>query len=221
VAETAIDSTIGNWPQAGIGVYSPRVVSDDSYRPAEREADPDLDLVRGIAEGEATAFRALVDRHLDRVLRLAERLMSNRADAEEIAQEVFARVWRHAANWKSGNARYSTWLHRVTVNLCQDRLRRRRDVDLDTIAEMPSGEPGADQILNRQAVARRVAHALDGLPERQRMAIIMCHYEGMGNKEAAGLLDISVEALESLLSRGRRALKAALIDEKPHLLGEE
>lgn len=198
------------------------MVSDDrKSRSGNGTADPDLPLVRRIAEGDAAAFSTLVDRHLDRVVRLAERLMASRADAEDVAQEVFVRVWRHARNWKSGNARYSTWLHRVAVNLCQDRLRKRREVDLDAVAEMPTEEPGAEQLMNRKTVARRVAEALSELPERQRIAITLCHFEGMGNKEAAEVMDVSVEALESLLARGRRTLKAMLADEKSHLMGED
>lgn len=198
------------------------MVSDDqNSRSGEKSGDPDLPLVRRIAEGDAAAFSMLVDRHLDRVVRLAERLMASRADAEDVAQEVFVRVWRHAHNWKAGHARYSTWLHRVAVNLCQDRLRKRREVDLDAVAEMPTEEPGAEQIMNRKTVARRVAEALSELPERQRIAITLCHFEGMGNKEAAEVMEVSVEALESLLARGRRTLKAMLADEKSHLMGEE
>jgi RNA polymerase sigma-70 factor (ECF subfamily) len=198
------------------------VVSDDqNSRSGEKADDPDLPLVRRIADGDAAAFAMLVDRHLDRVVRLAERLMSSRADAEDVAQEVFVRVWRHAQNWKSGNARYSTWLHRVAVNLCQDRLRKRREVDLEAVAEMPTDEPGAEQLMNRKTVARRISEALSKLPERQRIAITLCHFEGMGNKEAAEVMDVSVEALESLLARGRRALKAMLVSEKAHLMGEE
>ena len=198
------------------------MVSNGQNSESEHEdGDPDLRLVRRIAKGETAAFAMLVDRHLDRVVRLAERMMGNRSDAEDVAQEVFSRVWQHAGNWKSGKARYSTWLHRVTVNLCQDRLRRRREVDLDAVAEMASDLPAADKVMNEKSVARRVAAAMEELPERQRIAIMLCHFEGMGNKEAAEVLDISVEALESLLARGRRALKNALMSEKSHLLGEE
>lgn len=198
------------------------VVSDGEHSESEREdSDPDLRLVRRIAEGDPAAFTMLVERHLDRVVRLAERMMGNRAEAEDVAQEVFTRVWQHAKNWQSGKARYSTWLHRVTVNLCQDRLRRRREVDLDQVAEMPSNLPAADTVMNQKTVARRISAAMAELPERQRIAITLCHFEGMGNKEAAEVLNISVEALESLLARGRRALKSKLAGEKSHLMGEE
>src|SRR5882724_8286355 len=97
-------------------------------RPVE---DPDLDLVRRAGSGDGPACAALVDGHLARVTALAGRMLGNRADAEDVAQEVFLRVWQQAAKWRAGEARFSTWLHRVTLNLCHDRLRRRREVALD------------------------------------------------------------------------------------------
>src|SRR5215813_6080589 len=100
--------------------------------------DPDLDLVRRVGAGEGPACAALVDRHLPRILGLAGRLLGSRADAEEVAQEVFLRVWQQAGRWRAGEARFSTWLHRVAVNLCQDRLRRRRETSLDAAGDRKS-----------------------------------------------------------------------------------
>lgn len=191
---------------------------DDAPVSAE---DPDLRLVRLVGAGEEAAFRVLVDRHLDRLVRVAERLLSNRADAEEVAQEVFVRVWQHAARWESGNARYATWLHRVTVNLCQDRLRKRREVGVDELPETASAEPQPDAVLAQQSLAERVQAAINQLPERQRIAIILCHYEQLGNPEAAKIMEVSVEAVESLLARGRRTLKEVLAGEMAHIVGEE
>src|SRR5690606_18087537 len=96
--------------------------------PAAREAegsDPDLALLGRIAAGDGPACAVLVDRHLGRVVALAWRMLGSRADAEDVAQEVFLRAWQRAASWRpEGGARFSTWLHRVAVNLCLDRLRR-------------------------------------------------------------------------------------------------
>ena len=179
----------------------------------------DDELVAAVASGDEAACRALMDRHLTRMLALARRMLGNHADAEEVAQEVFLRVWTHAERWEPGKAQFGTWLHRVATNLCLDRLRRRRGTeDIDAIPEPASGEPGPDRQLEQRELAARVEAALQSLPERQRAAIVLSHYQGLGNIEAADILGVSVEAVESLLSRARRQLRVALATEKDELL---
>jgi RNA polymerase sigma-70 factor (ECF subfamily) len=174
--------------------------------------DPDGELVRRAGLGETAAVQALVARKLGRVLSLAERMLGDRAEAEDVAQEAFLRVWRIAPRWRPGAAKFDTWLHRVTLNLCLDRLRRRRERPAADPPDSPDPGPAPDRGLIAADVGRRVRAALQALPTRQRQAIVLCHYQELGNIEAASLMGVSVEALESLLSRGRRALKAALAD---------
>jgi len=175
-------------------------------------ADPDDELVRRAGQGDAAAVQALVARKLRRVLSLAERMLGDAAEAEDVAQETFLRVWRNAARWRPGVARFDTWLHRVTLNLCYDRLRRRREQPMAEPPDAPDPGPAPDRGLLAADVGTRVGAALRALPVRQREAIVLCHYQELGNIEAADLMGVSVEALESLLSRGRRALKSALAD---------
>ena len=175
-------------------------------------ADPDDELVRRAGQGDAAAVQALVARKLRRVLALAERMLGDAAEAEDVAQETFLRVWRNAARWRPGVARFDTWLHRVTLNLCYDRLRRRREHLMAEPPDTPDPGPAPDRGLLAADVGVRVGRALQALPVRQREAIVLCHYQELGNIEAAGLMGVSVEALESLLSRGRRTLKSALAD---------
>jgi RNA polymerase sigma-70 factor (ECF subfamily) len=182
--------------------------------------DPDLELVHRAGAGDAPACAALVDRYLAKVTAFAGRTLANRADAEEVAQEVFLRVWQHAGSWRAGGARFSTWLYRVTLNLCHDRLRRRRETTLDAAGDPASDAPPPGADLQRNAVVARVEAALAQLPERQREAIVLCHYQELGNIEAAAILDVTVEALESLLSRGRRRLRQLLAGEAQDLMGE-
>lgn len=189
-------------------------------RPAGPVEDPDLELVRRVGAGDGPACAALVDRHLARILGLAGRMLGSRAEAEEVAQEVFLRVWQQAGRWREGEARFSTWLHRVAVNLCQDRLRRRRETSLEAAGDPPSPDPPPEAALQQDAVAARVGEALRQLPERQRTAILLSHFQELGNIEAAAILGISVEALESLLARGRRRLKELLAGEVGDLMGE-
>lgn len=174
--------------------------------------DPDDELVRRAGQGDPAAVRALVARKLGRVLALAERMLGDAAEAEDVAQEAFFRVWRNAARWRPGAARFDTWLHRVTLNLCYDRLRRRRERPTADPPERPDPGPAPDRGLHAADIGRRVRIALMALPPRQREAIVVCHYQDMGNIEAARAMGVTVEALESLLSRGRRALKVALAD---------
>jgi RNA polymerase sigma factor (sigma-70 family) len=176
--------------------------------------DPDEELLSRVASGDAAAVRALVARKLPRLLSLAGRMLGDGGDAEDVAQEAFLRVWKHAPRWKPGGARFDTWLHRVALNLCYDRLRRRRELAFAEPPEQADEGPGPDRGLHAQDAGRRVAQALQALPERQREAIVLCHYQELGNIEAAAVMGVSVEALESLLGRGRRALRAALIDMK-------
>lgn len=187
-------------------------------RPDPQVRDPDAQLVERIAQGDADAARCFVARHLDRLHGLAFRLLGNRADAEEVVQDVFLRVWEHAGRWRPGPARFETWMYRVTVNRCYDRLRRRREVSADKLPERADTAPDAAAMIHSSQVAARVREALEKLPERQRTAITLCHHQGLSNIEAAEILEVSVEAVESLLSRGRRKLRALMKDEARELM---
>lgn len=177
--------------------------------------DPDEELVRRVGRGDPAAIQAMVARKLPRMLMLAQRMLGDAAEAEDVAQEVMLKAWKQAPRWTPGQARFYTWLHRVGLNLCYDRLRRRREIATDSPPERADEGPGPDRGLLAMETGARVDRALARLPERQREAIILCHYQELGNIEAARLMQISVEALESLLSRGRRALRASLADLAP------
>ncbi|MCR9072989.1 MAG: RNA polymerase sigma factor [Alphaproteobacteria bacterium] len=183
------------------------------------QEDPDAALMPRIADGDAAAFRALVDRHADRLLAFAQRMLGDRATAEDVVQDTYLSLWRKAGDW-APQARVSTWLYRVARNAALDRLRRvRPTVDPEDAGLIDPG-PAPDRRLDDAATADGVRAALNALPERQRAAIVLVHYEGLSGAEASAALDISVEALESLLARGRRALRQALADRRLELLGD-
>lgn len=173
--------------------------------------DPDAELLARVGRGEPLAVREMVARKLPRLLSLAQRMLGRRAEAEEVAQEAFVSIWKQAPHWQPGIARFDTWLHRVALNLCYSRLRARRDDEpLDELREPV--DPGAmpDERLQAAQRSRQVDAALAALPVRQREAVVLQYYQDLSNVDAAALMEISVEALESLLARARRNLRARL-----------
>ena len=185
---------------------------------SEDEAKDDAELMRHIAGGDQRAFQKLMRRHLARTARLATRILGNTLAAEDVAQEAFIRVWKHAADWedpqKSG-AKFTTWLYRIVLNLCIDEKRKNRFTNIDDIPEPVDAGLGAEAGMQRQEQSKRVQGALQELPERQRAAFVLCFYEDYSNKEAAEMLGISVGAIESLLVRSRRFLRDKLVEEQP------
>ena len=137
------------------------------------------------------------------------RMLASQAEAEDAVQDVFLKLWTHAGRWQPGGAKFETWLYRVMLNACYDRLRRRPTEPLEEAAEMADDGAAARRGLDDGQVGREIAGALDDLPERQQAAILLCHFKECGNIEAAEIMGLSVEALESLLARGRRALQGA------------
>lgn len=182
--------------------------------------ESDTALLARVAEGDEAACRTLLSRHLGPIVAFAARLLGDSTEAEDVAQETFLALWRQAGRWRQGEARLSTWLHTVARNGALDRLRRQRTVPLEEAPEPVDPNPGPAQAVQARDVARVVEAAVLALPERQRAALALCHYQELSNIEAAAVMELSVEALESLLSRGRRGLRERLADEMPELLGE-
>ncbi len=174
------------------------------------EPDPDEALLRRVAKGDPAAVQALVTRKLPRIHALAVRMLNDPMEAEDVAQEAFLRVWRQAPRWRSGEAKFDTWLHRVVMNLCHDRLRKRREQPTAEPPEQTDPAAPADKALEMTQTSQAVRAALADLPDRQREAILLHHYQELSNISAAAVLGVSIEALESLLSRGRRALRLRL-----------
>lgn len=187
--------------------------------PFDRMDDQDDEtLLAAYARGEPAAARALTLRLTPRVFGHALRMLGDRAEAEDVAQDAMLRLWRAAPDWRHGEARVSTWLWRVTANLCTDRLRRAgRASPLEAAEEPADPQESAAARLQRRARAAALEAALADLPERQARAVRLRHLEGLGNAEIAARLETSVEAVESLTARGARALRAALAGRRAEL----
>jgi len=178
-----------------------------------RAPDDDVALVARTGRGDSAAFRVLLTRHLGAVIASARRMLRDDAEAEDIAQETMLRLWRSAATLEVGEYGLRPWLRRVASNLCIDRIRAARREQVTD--EVPEQATAATQITDIDArdTAARVEAAIRALPERQRQALTLFHYEGMSQVEVGRALGVSDEAVESLLARARRSLKAALQDE--------
>ena len=173
------------------------------------------------ANGDRHAALALTRRIPPRVLAYAARLLSgDRAEAEDVAQETMLRLWKVAPQWRQGETRVTTWAYRVATNLCIDRQRargRRRQTALEDAPEVADASPNAEGRLQEAGRMQALEAALAELPDRQRQAVVLRHLEGMTNPEIAAIMEIGVEAVESLTARGKRALSAALSGRKEAL----
>ncbi|WP_295073336.1 RNA polymerase sigma factor [Tabrizicola sp.] len=173
------------------------------------------------ANGDRHAALALTQRVTPRVLAYAARLLGgDRAEAEDVAQETMLRLWRVAPDWRQGETKVTTWAYRVATNLCIDRQRsrgRKRQMALDDAPEVADDAVGVEGRLQDAGRMAALEAALAELPERQRQAVVLRHLEGMTNPEIAAIMEIGVEAVESLTARGKRSLAAILAGRKAEL----
>jgi RNA polymerase sigma-70 factor (ECF subfamily) len=178
--------------------------------------------------GDGPAFTAIVERHQLRLARVCERLLGDRDEALDACQEVFLKVYRHAATARPGGQLF-TWIYRIAVNHCLNRLRRRKVVRLlslgavgageDDLApfDPPSAAPGAQAELEAKERWRRTRRALDRLPPGQRAVVVLAKFEGLSQKQVAAALGISEGAVESRLVRALRRLAAAQDEPAPRV----
>ena len=178
---------------------------------------PDDAVLLAYANGDEEAARVLSLRLVPRVLAQATRMLADQAEAEDVAQEAMMKLWEIAADWRQGEAQVSTWLYRVVANLCTDRLRKRRGVSLDQIAEPTDPQMSVTAQMQETSRLTALANALAQLPDRQAQAVSLRHLEGLTNPEIAQIMDISVRSVESLTARGKKALADILAGRKAEL----
>ncbi len=173
--------------------------------------DPRTDeqLMYATARSDAKAFRTLLNRYSQRVFGLAWRLCGNKAEAEDLTQELFLKVWRNAGTWQP-QAKLETWLYRILYNLFIDSRRRTKTPSEPLSDDIRCDDDSPEQTLIKKRSAQEIGAALNALPDRQKEALILCYYQGLKAKDAAEILSVSQSALESLLFRGRQTLKEQL-----------
>jgi RNA polymerase sigma-70 factor, ECF subfamily len=186
--------------------------------PSTTTGDTEAQLLAATARGDALAFRSLVDAHVRTLAAIGRRMLHDDTEAEDVTQDAFLRLWRNAATLELGPGGVRPWLRRVVTNLCIDRIRAGRNTSV--VADVPEqvSAGGQERALEERDLSVRVDHALKLLPDRQRAALVLFHYEGLSQIEVGAALGVSDEAVESLLGRARRTLKAALKDEWQSLL---
>ena len=186
----------------------------------QSQTDPAAEaaLLEAYAAGDAAAARSLATAYTPLVFAHAFRMLNDRGEAEDVAQEAMLRLWRQAPSWDvQGGASVRTWLYRVTANLCIDRLRRKQPDGWPEELDVPDGTPGVEARLLSEARQEALQTALMQLPDRQRQAVVLRHIDGLGNSEIAQIMDIGPRAVESLTARGKRALTALLSGKRKDL----
>ena len=172
----------------------------------DRDVCDDDALMARLARRDPAAFRLVVNRHAIAIRRIGYRMLGDGAEAEDVAQEALARLWEHAARWHPGGPGIGAWLHRVAVNACLDRLRKRRFVGDGQVPDRIDEAPLADTLIEHEQQRAAVVACIGALADRQRAAIVLTYYEGLSNIMAADALEMNIKAFESLLHRARRSL---------------
>lgn len=170
----------------------------------------DRAMMTRVAAGDSEAFKRLVERHTPMVHAIACRMLGDAAEAEDVVQETFVKLWVNAKGWTPVGGGLGGWLRRISTNACLDRLRRPRFVSDEGLPERADDALPADRAIDAEQRRAAVAASIQALPDRQRAAIVLTYYEGVSNAEAASILGIGVKALESLLVRARQALTQSL-----------
>jgi RNA polymerase sigma-70 factor (ECF subfamily) len=178
----------------------------------------DAGLLEAAAAGSHAAFAEIVERHFQPVYRLVWRMTGGAPDSEDIAQEAFVKLWKAPAQLREGAA-LRGWLMRVASNGVIDGSRRRKPAALEDAPEVEDPQARPDAPMDREQAARLVDSRIAALPDRQRLALSLVYFEGMSNIDAAAAMELSVEAVESLLARARRSLKESLSAEWRDLIG--
>jgi len=196
--------------------------------PNPESVQSDIELMLAVQRGDETAFTELVGRHRNAVVNLAYRYLGNRADAEDLTQEVFWKVYRARARYQP-SAKFTTWLYRIAANSCLNEVRNRKNRPTFQAADLhdaggdeegaarvaDSSRPEPPAALERDELRERVREAVEALPERQRLAILLNKFHGLGYEELAETMEMTVPGIKSLLVRARENVRRQI---EPYLV---
>jgi RNA polymerase sigma-70 factor (ECF subfamily) len=196
--------------------------------PTSESVKSDIDLMLAVQRGDDEAFSELVGRHRNAVVNLAYRYLSNRADAEDLAQEVFLKVYRARARYKP-QAKFTTWLYRIAANTCLNEVRNRKNRPTHRAAGLhdaggdesaaarvaDDSRPAPEVAVETEELRAQVRAAVDDLPERQRLAILLNKFHGLGYEELAETMEMTVPGIKSLLVRARENVRRRI---EPYLV---
>jgi len=165
-------------------------------------------LIGLIQEGKHEAFAQIVNRHSKRFYNIAYRTIFSKDDAEDMVQEAFLKLWEKRLSWNQGKeAKFTTWFYKVVVNLCIDYNRRKKPQPLTEDIQLADKQQGQEVLLQERQRQNMLDRSLQELPERQQLALNLCFYEGLSNKEAAEIIGVNLKALQSLIIRAKTTLK--------------
>lgn len=172
----------------------------------------DEELMLAVCDGDQSAYQIIVKQHLRSISHYAFRMLGNQKDTEDITQETFLRLWINAQKWQADKAKLSTWLHRIAHNLCIDYIRKHGNVQTRESFEQREEQLEANESLDESSKIKKLNDAIKRLPESQRSALMLCHYQNFSNKEAAAIMNTSVKALESVIARAKRSLRKHVME---------
>ena len=188
------------------------VLTVDPFMPSPESPEPEIEWMARIRNGDMEAFRLLVEAHQSRVVGTITKMLGSDAEAEDLAQQVFIRIWKSAPRYKP-TAKFTTWLFRITRNLVFNELRRKRHF-ANRVEEIPEpaerSEKEPDQVLLDSELQIAIQDAINKLPETQRLAIVLRRYEEMPYEEIAKVMGTTVPAVKSILFRARAELRERL-----------
>ena len=176
----------------------------------------DEELMLAIGNGDESAFHTVVRAHQKSLSHYTFRILGNQKDTEDITQETFLRLWKNAGKWQPAKSKLTTWLHRIAHNLCIDHVRKKSNAETEELDDNAASDSELNTTLEQSNDLERLSKAMASLPENQKNALVLCHYQGFSNKEAAKIMGISVKAVESSIARAKRSLRKLLISSEAH-----
>lgn len=185
----------------------PRQAAEENHA---GEMPNDENLIKQVLSGDTDAFAAIVDRYKGRVFTLAYRMLSCREEAEDISQEAFVKIYRSLKIYDAGRTRFSTWIYRITYNLCVDHLRKRKETAPLEEDMLAASSKAPEELAVAADRARMLHEAVQNLPEEYRVPLVLFHFQGLSYQEICRVLNVPMSIVKNRLFRARKILREKL-----------